>query len=328
MRIRQTSQCEGTGETSFDTPTESREMTSLSREDSVCGPHLGRFSTSTTDSDDLETGGVSQNEISQNSQQEEDHISILLKDDFKRAYLKISGEVLQGLIDGLRGTLRWQDLSCRVDPSFRENNLGHVSELLVWCNAIQQDYPELYNEIRDEDPERWNDLLSMIIVHDIGEIGLGDVPLVNQNTEEGRRKKLLEPEWAKFLILHSLTEDDASRLISLYERYEEADDNDKIALFAKAMDKGQATANVAKHIVTFNQGEIDNTAPDFLIGQAHTIDYLLKLLHMFRSPVAKEQLLQFFQENVIVFFEDRKLPHFPLHQLKATLPHNFEAKIS
>jgi len=240
--------------------------------------------------------------------QEKDPILEALPSSIKPAYLDISQEVRQALVDGLKKTLRWQNVTWKdqprsMNPDFRENDLEHVLGLIDWCNLIEQDYPALYAEISGDDRAVWHELLTMIVVHDTGEIGTGDVALTNQGSSEGIRKKKIEPKWAKYAISKSLPPEQSRKIISIYDRFEVPAQNDRVALTAKFLDKAQASGHVARDIIAYNLDKADYVQFEFRNNLPHTLKFAARLLELCKSDEAARQLQSFLQEHVLSHFD-------------------------
>ncbi len=239
---------------------------------------------------------------------ESDPILDVLPRSFQPEYLQVRREVRQGLVAGLEKTLRWQNVTWKdqprkMNPDFHENDLDHVLGLIKWCNLIEREYPALYAEITGEDRSVWHELLTMIIVHDVGEIGTGDVVLTNQGTLDGIRKKKLEPRWAKYALHKSLPREQAQKIIPIYNRFEVPADNDRVALIAKLMDKAQASGHVARNIIAYNLDKQDYVQFEFRNNLPITLKPGARLMELCRSEEAARQLQSFLQEHVLDHFD-------------------------
>jgi 5'-deoxynucleotidase YfbR-like HD superfamily hydrolase len=234
-----------------------------------------------------------------------DPIADVLPQEFRLHYLTVKKEVRQGLVEGLRGVARWSyPGSQKINPDFQENDLEHVLEMLSWCNEIEKKYPALAGEIRQGNYGNWYDLLSMIIVHDIGEIRLGDVVVPEQKTADGKKKKMLEPRWARYAIRKTLPAGQSEQVLGVYNRFETVQEQDRVAMLAKVLDKAQASANVARHVLPFNPDKQDYI---FVASQMDTLRHVEKLLPELDEP-ARRQLMELVWEKVVTRFEIHDLP--------------------
>lgn len=252
-----------------------------------------------------------------------DYISMMLPEDARLKYLGVSATVRSALINGLQGVKRWQNSPRVINPEFKENDLGHVVELLLWCNTIEQDYPNLYDEISGGKRENWIDLLTMIVVHDVGEIATGDIVVPNQDSGYGRRMKKIEPRAGRMFIYKALPRAEAKKIIQIYDRFEEPANDDKVALLARAMDKGQASANVGRNIVAYNAEDSDYAAHEFVSSQSDTFEYVERLMGLLSSSEAREQLGIFFQDHVASHYDCLEFDNVDV--LKQTVRQKFPA---
>lgn len=252
---------------------------------------------------DIEARSIIQNYPEQRVYEYGDYISMMLPEDARLKYLAVSATVRSALINGLQGVKRWQNSPRVINPDFKENDLGHVLELLLWCNTIEQDYPDLYDEICEGKRENWIELLTMILVHDVGEIATGDIVVPNQDSDYGRRMKKIEPRAGRIYIYRALPQLEAKRVVRIYDRFEEPADDDKVALLARAMDKGQASANVGKNILAYNTEDSDYAAHNFVSSQSDTFEYVERLMELLSRRDAREQLGMFFQDYVASHFD-------------------------
>lgn len=235
-----------------------------------------------------------------------DPIMAVLRDQAREIYLvDLTMEVRQGLVNGLAATIRWQNGAQQVNPEFRENDLDHVLELLVWANEIETEYPDLYREVCDGDPSNWLNFLSMLIVHDIGEIQVGDMCLSNPELRQksGKLHKRKEVFAARLMMRKFLDHDVAERHLSNFSRFERKAKDDKLVMLGHAMDKGQASQNVAKNVIPFNLGRQDfNVASPWYNSQATTMQYVVALMNELQTREAREQLALFFDRKVLSHF--------------------------
>lgn len=254
---------------------------------------------------------------------EKDPILEALPHSAKLEYLRVKGEVRRGLVDGLAKTLRWQNSPYRVNPQFHETDLDHVLGLLGWCSEIERDYPALYEAVSGGDRETWHDFLAMITIHDIGEIRLGDVVLPNQGSSDGRHRKKLEPRWAKLALRKSLEPQLAQKLISIYDRFEQPADDDTLALTARMLDKAQASANVARHLIPFNTDNPDYMSRTFVDSQADALRLAERLTDRLQSPQAQTELQKLLKEKLIEPFHPLEIAQISSlqQQVRERFPH-------
>lgn len=185
-----------------------------------------------------------------------DPILEVLPTDAKVIYLQsISEQIRKSLLRALEGTKRWKndDTDRVIDPNFTENNLEHVLDLISWANLVACKYPNLYMELTSGDRRKWLDLLTMLIIHDLGEAVTGDICRTHSqfDGEYGYKHKHREARAAKKLLVWGAKEQ-SGELLELYGRYEARKPDDILVRFGHVLDKGQASKNVAKHIVPFN----------------------------------------------------------------------------
>lgn len=237
-----------------------------------------------------------------------DPICAKLPIDAQAEYLSVRGDVCKKLVQGLSETKRWQDLTWNgqpksVGPHFQENDLDHVVGLLEWAEMIAADYPDLYQEICNGSRRSWMGFLTMIIVHDIGEIGLGDVVLPNQDTEWGKRKKRVEPILARRGLRASFSPEQYQSIVRIYDRFEDPAVDDKLAQAARFMDKAQASGHVAKDIIPFNLDKPDYVQYEFSNNLPHTLKFASMLMENLQSRNSKMQLFDFVQSQVMDHFD-------------------------
>jgi 5'-deoxynucleotidase YfbR-like HD superfamily hydrolase len=223
--------------------------------------------------------------------------------DGQREYLQISKEVRQGLTRGLGKVWRWKRVPYNVEKGFKENDLDHTQSLLELACAIEEKYPDLYQEICGGERRLWLDFLTMIILHDAGEIKVDDLA-VHIQSEESEKKKILEQRWTRYAIHKSLPREEAQRLIGIYQRFENPADDDKAALAAKVLDRLQGSVNVARHIMPFNRHDPGYLQWEYRTSQGRVLDYASKLLELLKhNPAATNQMQLFLQTQLIDYFD-------------------------
>ena len=198
--------------------------------------------------------------------------------------------------ESLAGVMRWRGNNGDqlINPEFQENNLEHVLELIEWMNEIENHYPLLWQEVCQGDRLKWMDLMGMLIIHDSGEIIVGDIQRSDPEfyKEKGIRHKKKEAIMAKRLIRKNLPEK-ADLLLGYYERYDKRESTDKLVVLGHILDKAQAAQNVAKHILPFNSEREDfDLGSCYFTSQSAFLEYAEHLtLHI--SEQARRELLVF-----------------------------------
>lgn len=223
----------------------------------------------------------------------------------------ISEEIRQKLVFGLAGTKRWMYKGQIVNPEFKESNLDHVLELIAWCNEIENNYPNLWREVCGNDLEVWQILLAMIIMHDSGEIVVGDICRSDPDFDQikGKTHKIREKEAAEKMIKMNFNPLLAALILKWYERFDLRNNKDRIVMLGHLLDKGQASQNVAIHLIPFNVGQADyDVKKHFSKSQFDTLIYAENLFKQLKTRPAKSQLAVFLNKKIIQHFEAIKNP--------------------
>jgi hypothetical protein len=203
--------------------------------------------------------------------------------------------------------MRWEGNSGNqiIDPEFQESDLEHVMELLDWMNEIENCYPLLWYEACGGDREVWMDLMAMLIIHDAGEITVGDIQRSDPdfNSEKGKRHKRKEAKVARLMIRKNIPEQ-SELLLGYYERYDKRDSDDKLVMLGHVLDKAQAAQNVGSHVLPFNLYR-----ENFDLGKCHQFAQVAFLEYaeqfvMHISEEARKELLDFLNKNVFGKFEN------------------------
>jgi len=130
----------------------------------------------------------------------------------------------------LHNVARWQD-KYQIIHGKTESVLEHVRDMLELLNYVEYNLPELANQL-DLTAVRW-----MIILHDVGEIGTGDVPLGLQNKKSGIQLKEVEKFFGFSMISKVKNRLLRKRMLGFYKRYEVRDNKPDIeADFVKFLD--------------------------------------------------------------------------------------------
>ena len=243
-----------------------------------------------------------------------DEIGMNLRGDFRNKYFEsISRDSRRGLNDGLRGVDRWVDLGGEnKNPDFKENNLGHVIGLLQWCNEIEDRFPSLKNAITGGSEEKWQELLMMLIMHDIGEIAVGDLcrahpDFSNKLGKIHKRKEFLA---SLSMLAKYAPPAIAAQLRSLYIRFDHRLPDDVLVNFGHTLDKCQADATAAREIIPYNcgnDGAFNN--PDRAYDrECSGISYAEKAARGISDKQARVQLAEFILEKVVAEYDKINIP--------------------
>lgn len=265
-----------------------------------------------------------------------DPIAETLRGVERAAYLNISGEVRRGLVQGLRNTARWSNhLSTDakeeeieevwksgkgvrfIEAGFRENNLDHVLEMLSWRNEVTDNYPELKKEVCDGDEADWVDLAGMIIAHDTGEMVTKDLSRSDPrfHTAAGQRHKRKEAKAAYLLMDKYLSADQAGYAKKLYRRFDQRRPDDKLAMLGHTFDKGQASQNVARHVLPFNVGNSDyDIVYHIQNSQGITLDYAQKLADRLEGRLARLCLRDLLEKKIVHHFDELDMPNISVYR--------------
>ncbi|MCC6643208.1 HD domain-containing protein [Candidatus Peregrinibacteria bacterium] len=213
--------------------------------------------------------------------------------------------VRQKMINALRNTPRWvdDDSDKTINPDFQENDLDHVLELIEMANDVERNYPQLYLELTDGKRENWLTLLTALIIHDIGEVVVGDMARTHSgfHTVYGRTRKLREARAARKLI-HWAVPEKAKDLLDIYERYDRREESDKLIRFGHTLDKGQASANVARHVLPFNKksaGKGYSYIKDLVDSLEASMDHARVVGSHLQSHEAIKQLRNFLEKHIL-----------------------------
>jgi len=223
-------------------------------------------------------------------------------------YLEVKRSTRMALVNGLRGVQRWSTTPYKMDPEWSENNLEHVLGLLDWAGQMAREFPELKEEICGGNEEEWMNLLAMLIIHDIGEIAVGDICRSDPRFHKahGRLHKRRE-SYAAHLMLgnEEMLNGNSAKLRGLYHRFDKRDSLDMPVMIGHMFDKGQATGNVAKHQVKFNLDNPDfNSAKSAKVNLGVSMDYMVKVMGKLSSTKRRQDLANFFSERVIRPFDE------------------------
>lgn len=226
-------------------------------------------------------------------------------------YMEIKGSTRKALVDGLRGVKRWSTTPYKMDPDWRENNLEHVLGLLDWANELAERFPNLKQQLCQGNEENWTDFCSMLVLHDIGEIVVGDICRSDPRFEKkhGILHKRKE-SYAAHLLLgdEKLVGDQSAKLRALYHRFGKKDQRDRLVMLGNTFDKGQATANVARHQVPFNLDD-----PNYSLKKSttknltNTLGFMVDTMGSLQDNQARQELATFVSEKVLKAFDELKM---------------------
>lgn len=236
-----------------------------------------------------------------------DEIAEVLQGAIRREYLeKISRKDRRQLNDGLRGAKRWRNLGQeKTRADFMENDLDHVKLLLSWCREIGEKYPNLREEVTDGKEENWDNLLIMLIVHDIGEIATGDIcrshPDFHSRLGKVHKRKEAFAAWK---MLGRLNDSELSaRLRNLYRRFDKRDSSDKLVNLGHFLDKAQSTATLAREIIPFNAAEQNYTAERLYERETGGLEYAERLATQLKKDIARKELAELIEEKVLCHYD-------------------------
>lgn len=194
-----------------------------------------------------------------------------------------------------------------IDPDFEESDLDHVLELIDWMNIIENKYPLLWQEVCGGSREVWMDLMAMLILHDAGEIVVGDLRRTHPefNAKFGKLHKKRESKTAVMMIRKSLP-NHADLLIGQYNRFEKRNTDDKLVMLGHVLDKAQATQNVAKHILPFCSGDDGLDLCEYSVDSQSAVLPFAEHLTEHISDEAGRELFNFLDKKVFKVFENLK----------------------
>lgn len=169
-----------------------------------------------------------------------------LPESLRRGYGRIPKEDRKRFEDELHKIKRWGEGRSAEEygdisylpkpPRFSESNLQHTIGMIEMADTLSQ-YPRIGSNVN------WDDVRVMAIVHDAGEIRIGDVP-PNGSVRESKRWRLRKSyeEVAVYGILAEISDPKISAYVtSLYDRYMRRDPADVEAAIANFFDKAQGT---------------------------------------------------------------------------------------
>lgn len=215
---------------------------------------------------------------------------------------KIPSQTRMFLAKALRRTERWvnDDTNRKINPDFQENNLDHVIDLVKAANYAKNNFPQLYLELTQGDDQRWLDLITMLVTHDLGEFYTGDLACTHTgfDKEDGRKHKAREA-WAARKLLTRGGGEIKERLVELYDRFDHREVSDAVVRFGHVLDKGQAAANVARHVLPFSD-KVDSSgyirSEDMLNSIRRPMEYAVSVSESLLSKEAKKQFAAFLEE--------------------------------
>ena len=239
-----------------------------------------------------------------------DRFALVLREPLRSEYIaRINRETRRDLNEGLDGVLRWQGIEPKkLDPDFKETDLDHEVECVSWCNEVEDGYPSLKKAVSKGREEEWNNLPLIMMVHDVGEIFTDDLSVSSllRKTAAGQKQKRKEGKIAYRLLKHVKPEDVSSRLIELYKRYDRREPSDILVNFGHFIDKAQADANAAIHLVPFNRDKYN--AESLISTECHGISYAEKAAAQIDDPKARKELAALIEDKVIRKYDAVLLP--------------------
>lgn len=250
----------------------------------------------------------------------EDPIEKRFKGKLKEDYLTILPENRRAFVEGYRSTLRWSTTKNKMNPAFQESDLDHILELLDWSNELEERYPKLYMALCKGDRAVWEEFQTMLTIHDSGEIhkNVRDLCRSDENFEkrEGKLHKRKE-RFVGYMMMKNpeLTGPFSDKLVKLYQRFEHKNPRDALVMLGHALDKGQATQNVARHQILFNMDR-----PEYSIAKACrqnvelTFGYVVSAMVGLRDGELVQDLASFMSEKVLAPFDKLGLPEVEEHQ--------------
>lgn len=242
---------------------------------------------------------------------EDDPLMDALPTDAKRFYASaIPAATRRALSTALYRTERWinDNTGRTINPDFKENNLDHVTDLIQGANTVKRKYPKLYLELTGGDDSQWLDLLKMLAIHDLGEFYTGDITATHTDvgSEAGIKHKQREA-WAAKRMLKRGGGKIADELVNLYDRFEHRQVSDTIVRFGHLLDKAQAAANVARHVIPFNnpneKPEYDY-AKEMLDSIQRPMSYAISVAEALKTKEAKRQFVAFLEEFFLMEFRN------------------------
>lgn len=131
-----------------------------------------------------------------------------------------------------------------VPEGFRETNLDHIINLLEMAREYKERCPALDERVNFAEAQK------IILLHDAGELVVGDIKPVGRSPRE-ERLKIVEPYLAKKCVFSEIPNQEArSCVIGLYNAYIENDPENLTVQMAHFIDKAQGTTRVAE--IVFN----------------------------------------------------------------------------
>lgn len=140
-------------------------------------------------------------------------------------------------------------------PDFSESNLEHTISMLLMASELEK-YKSIAKQVQ------WDDVRVMSVVHDIGEIRIGDAPSYGpiRGSKRWQVRKGYEPA-AVYGVLSEIADPGlCSEVTSLYDRYIDCDTFDIEAAIANFLDKAQGTL-LTGPVIFNNFGQFGDTAP-------------------------------------------------------------------
>ncbi len=235
-----------------------------------------------------------------------DRIKGVIQSDFRLLLRRLIPEmVLEELADGYAKTERWQNMefSDQFKPQdFQENDLDHIHYVLKTTSEIKTKCPKMWQELTQGKHSAENRLLTMLLVHDLGEIVVGDMIAGHNDPEVKAQHKAKEKQAALDYINNNSHVSAAVRyaLHKLYLRFEEKHDGDCLVFLGQFVDKLNAIEVLTDTI--WPESRRRNQHYRMLSNVQNNLERCWKLAQQALkncSQEAKEELQQFFQKKVL-----------------------------
>ncbi|HLL60177.1 MAG TPA: HD domain-containing protein [Candidatus Nitrosocosmicus sp.] len=217
----------------------------------------------------------------------------------------LSPELQEKFETEYHGVQRWNDDKLtELKGDFTESDLEHVCSGLEIIHSIQEQHPEMAQDIDFETVEM------MYVLHDIGEIGLGDLPMYSSSRDsvKGNQKKRIEAFYAKrYLFPYIKDVEQREQLEELFDRVMYRKCDDKEALFVKFVDIVQGTQtgidNIFGNYSEEPSIELKRHISYTLYKLTESINNLIPLLNSNSQRVIYELGLQQFTQLAVIGYE-------------------------
>lgn len=174
---------------------------------------------------------------------------------------------------GLHSIIRQETMRSKgfpLSPDKTESDLEHTYAGLVMAMDYLSQYPILGNYINFEEVQ------TMYIMHDAGEIIVGDVSPVDRTLKEEQRKRL-EPYLAKRRIFSQIPDPfQRDTAIAYFNRYQRNDPNDLEVQMTRFIDKAQGTTRVAHEAFNLYAVQSDEVKKDIALHLWSTLPRMIE----------------------------------------------------